>query len=533
MIRVPTDGTTALDGSPTPPASYVFTRLRIDPTDRWRSDPEPTMVREFDVAAPATFDTSVTVRASQRLDDETLATLLGEPVRANDHLTGVPAARGAAAFDGDPATSWITSFGSPVGAAVNVRLDGTTSSATLTQPEGTFSPITALRVSDANGSFDLQVPAGPGATLTFPRPISLADATFEIIGADERTTLDRRFGEPVVLPAAISEITFDGMSPAIVPVAEITADCSELLSIDGAPVGLSFTATAAQILDGSPIDATVCGSIDLDAGTHVLESSTALTGFDVDRVVLEQAAPADASARPTGCHTPTAELTESSRDSRTVEVSACPTGCWVVLGEGYNTGWSASTEGGSLGEPVLVDGNANGWWLEPTTESTTVTITWGSQPFLNGALIASLLGVLAALALALLDRRRESDDEMPADHPALVSWSAWVGGVVGPATIAVATVAGALLIGWMWGLIAGAICVAVRFTRRARLIGAIGFTLVIAAQLIVVVVVLRERPYPNAGWPVRFEWLHPWTLLGVVLLATATLFARDAKASDE
>jgi arabinofuranan 3-O-arabinosyltransferase len=511
----------------------VFSRLRVDPTDRWRSDPEPAIARQFDVASDATFDAGVTIRASQRLDDDTLAVLLGEPVRANDHLSGVPAARGAAAFDGDPATSWITSFGSPVGSAVNVRLDGTASSMIVTQPDGTFSPITALRVSDSAGSFDLQVSPAPGASLAFPRPVSLADATFEIIGADERTTLDRRFGETVVLPAAISEITFgtDGgeAPPAVAPVGEITADCSELLSIDGQPVGLSFTATAEQVLHGSPIDAAVCDSIELDAGTHVLESSTALTGFDVDQVVLAQPGVVDAAP----AAAPTAALADSSRDSRTVEVSACPTGCWVVLGEGFNTGWPARTESGSLGEPVLVDGNANGWWLEPSTTPTTVTITWASQPFLNGALLASLLGVLAALALAVIDRRRDTDHELVADHPALRPWSTWGGGVVGPGTIVTATIASALLIGWKWGLVALVICVAVRFTHRPRLVAAIGFTLVVAAQLVVVAVVLRERPYPNAGWPVRFEWLHPWSLLGVVLLAAAALFARDSKATDE
>ncbi len=67
---------------------------------------------------------------------------------------------------------------------------------TIAQPVGTFSPITAVRVSDADGSVR---PRGAGGAefdhSRFPRPTSLADTTIEIIAVDERATLDRRFGE--------------------------------------------------------------------------------------------------------------------------------------------------------------------------------------------------------------------------------------------------------------------------------------------------------------------------------------------------
>jgi arabinofuranan 3-O-arabinosyltransferase len=65
--------------------------------------------------------------------------------------------------------------------------------------------------------------------------------------------------------------------------------------------------------------------------------------------------------------------------------------------------------------------------------------------------------------------------------------------------------------------------------RRNRLLTAIGAALVLGASLVVVAVVRSDRPYPGAGWPVRFEWLHGWTLLGVVLLTVSTLFATDAR----
>ena len=52
-----------------------------------------------------------------------------------------------------------------------------------------------------------------------------------------------------MLPAAVSEITFDGTSPAVTPAGDHVEECrDDLLQVDGAPVGLSFTASADAIV---------------------------------------------------------------------------------------------------------------------------------------------------------------------------------------------------------------------------------------------------------------------------------------------
>ena len=171
------------DADATTPLSAVFTRLRTDPTDRWRSDPEPALRRQFAVPNGAEFDTRVVLRADQRMDATALAELFDEPVVATAHLTGVPRARGASAVDGDIETSWITPFGSPVGQSLHIALDGTADSLAIAQPVGTFSPITQVRISDPAGSFDVAVdPTGTNVTLL--RPIDLSDATIEITAVD-------------------------------------------------------------------------------------------------------------------------------------------------------------------------------------------------------------------------------------------------------------------------------------------------------------------------------------------------------------
>ena len=73
----------------------VLTRLRVEPADRWRDDPEAMLARRLELDAPLTVDPAVTLRLDRRLDDASLAELLGESVVAIAHLIGVPgSARG-------------------------------------------------------------------------------------------------------------------------------------------------------------------------------------------------------------------------------------------------------------------------------------------------------------------------------------------------------------------------------------------------------------------------------------------------------
>jgi arabinofuranan 3-O-arabinosyltransferase len=195
----------------------------------------------------------------------------------------------------------------------------------------------------------------------------------------------------------------------------------------------------------------------------------------------------------------------------------------VVLGEGYNTAWTASDASGSLGPPTLVDGNANGWRIAPTDQPTTITFHWTAQRTLNIALMASVLGLLACIALVVADRRRDGDALVPVPVPRPFPPSQWGTEAVGAATVIVTTLASAVLIGWIWGVVALALSLVAFGLRRQRLLALVGFLIVVAAQCYVVLVVRRNRPFPGAGFPDHFEWLHPWTLLGVVLLTCSAL----------
>ena len=526
FIRPPIDALSVAAEAPDTPISLLFTRLRTDPTDRWRDDPEPAMQRRFELARSVAVDTEVTLRLDQRAGGDVLAALLGENASDDGHLTGVPAARGAAALDGNTATSWITPFGEPTGHHLTLSGSSMASTIGVTQPEGDFSPVTELSLTDADGTVSVPIEPTSTGVIQLPRAVSLDEVTIEITAVDPRTTVDRRFGEVTVLPAAISEIEFDGASPGVTPVDTITAECrSDLVEVDGRPLAISFTATTESLLAGQPVAAVPCDPIDrLDVGEHeLIATGSATTGLQVDRVRLTEGGPDVAS----GLVTPV-DVTES-RHRRVVEVPPCPTGCWLVVGEGYNTGWTASTDDGSLGAPTLVDGNANGWYLEPSSTPTTVTVSWTMQRPLNIAFALTGLGVLLALALVVIDRRRADDADAGARPPRCAALSDRATRRAAALTVGAGVVASALFVGWAWALVALLLGIPIIVVRRTRLLTAIGTTLVLGASVVVLAVVRADRPFPGAGWPIRFEWLHGWTLLGVVLLAVSTLFATDAK----
>ncbi len=406
VVRVPT-----LPAVGEAPVSYVFTRQRTRPSDRWRSDPEPTMVRELAVPAAATVTPRVTVRLDQRASDTELAALLGiTGATASTRLTGVAGAAGWAATDGDPATAWITPFGDPTGATLLLPGAGPLTELVLTQPAGEHTPITRLQLTDGTTTVDVAVPAADPdgrSTVTLPEALD-GDVEVRITGVEPRITLDRRYAEPVVLPAAIAEISAGARTT--IPAAVDTGCRDDLVALDGTPVPVRITAPTADLLAGAPVDAVLCAGPDLalGPGTHRLTTGGG-SGLQVDRVAL--AAPAPAAA--TSAVRPTAILRTQDRLSRHVTVTGCVEGCWLVLGEGYHDAWHASTRNGDLGPPQLVDGGFNGWWIPPRTGPVEVTLRWTAQPPLTVALIISVLAVLACLALAVVDLKRQPVVDVP------------------------------------------------------------------------------------------------------------------------
>jgi arabinofuranan 3-O-arabinosyltransferase len=336
---------------------------------------------------------------------------------------------------------------------------------------------------------------------------------------EPRTTVDRRYAETTVLPVAIKEIQAPSIAAPVTTVAQ--SDCrSDLVDIDGVPLSISVDQSAiGRLLEGEAVEVEPCASpaVALGPGTHRLTTSAGLsTGIDVDRIVLEDTA---VGATPPPA-TP-AVTVQRTRTSRTATVTNCPTGCWLILGEGFNDGWEASTAGNSLGAPRPISGGFNGWFLPGSSEPVTVTMEWAPQGTMWIGMALAALAVLGCAALVWRDKARA---EVPVPPPPVPYWPPTAVGRR-PALIAAGAlvVLTALTISPKYAVLAAVIGFAVVVLRRPIVAGVASVALVAALAAVILRRQIRYRLVANPSWPAAFDDLHRLGLLVVVLLLASTL----------
>ena len=235
---------------------------------------------------------------------------------------------------------------------------------------------------------------------------------------------------------------------------------------------------------------------------------------------------ADGSIEPAGSESlvPT-EVTSKGRLSREIHVDACPAGCWLVLGEGFNEAWEASAPGLDLGAPVPVDGGFNGWWIPPSDSGTTVTISWAAQRSVTIGFVVSGVAILVALALVIFTRRRRGDAPVDVVDAGFTLGRGQVSQSLALVAAIAGTVAAVLLIKPDAALWVGAVGALVAVTRRPRLAAYAALATACFVGLAVINTVRRDRPAPSGGWIVHMEWLHTHALTVVVLALMAAIGA--------
>jgi arabinofuranan 3-O-arabinosyltransferase len=526
FVRPPHDALARID--PATPVALVFNRLRTDPMDRWRDDPEPTLVRAFELPVDRIVEIDATVRIDARASDEVLAELFDWPVAASTRLTGSLRNPGAAAFDGHPETAWITAFDGASGATLIVRdVELPVDRITVRQPIAGFTRVTSVTVAgDGEARTVALTPdAGGTATSAIDPPLPPGTISISVAAIEPVTTIDRRHADVVELPAAINEISFPG-APHVDLAPTISRECTSLASLGGASLDLAISIEGEGWLDGEPVDATVCTPpLELGAGGHVLMAHD-VAATTLDRVTLFGGWTGITEAGPW----PSVAVIERSRRARTVDVRGCADGCWLVLGEGHSAAWNATSEGRSLGEPELVDGGFNGWWLDGSDTPIRVELRWTAQRPLTVALILSLLAAVVAAALIVLDRRARRDEQRPVPTTLarldVLDGRRPSGGAITHAVAWIVTPA--VLIGpsWaVWGAV-GAIAVVTTGRRRLAELTALAGVGVIGAG--VTFLERRDMPAPGGAWPATFESLHGLGMFAAGCLLVGAITADDA-----
>ena len=524
--------TPSVDTPADTPVAVVLSRERVDPLNRWRSDPERVMRREFSLTSPFELTGTATIRVDARASDTDLNTLLGNSgAVASRRLTGDPNSRGIFATDGDPSSAWATPFGTPVGSELDLTAtkDGI-DSFSLQQPLDEFhSLIVAIRITQGDRSFDTEVghPDEQGRSLVaLPEPVSKGPFTLIITRVAERTTIDRRYGESTILPAAIADLSGSGVGVSEFVGGDHPSTCAlGLIEVDGTPIGVQMDEDAFQSLRvGEAIERPLCTSdsaqsLSLAAGTHRLATSPP-PGLQIDTVVL-RSEPDLAASTP-----PTVEV-ERTRLSRVATVTGCTDGCWLILGEGYNRGWSARVAGDDLGAPVQVAGGFNGWWLDGSEAPIRVDMEWTAQTPVTVALLISAAAALLCIWMAWPRGRRDHNASLGIAPPRFsraahrptglgVALAASVGIVAlsllvaGPSILAIAVVTAALVLA----------------LRRPRMAGAAGTLLSLALAGQIIRRQIANRWLADAAWPIRFDDLHSAGMVVVVLLTMSALLDR-------
>jgi hypothetical protein len=547
VVRPPTDLLDALgSATATHPLAYVLTRQRVDEQNRWRADPEPTLRRAITVATQRTFSVTGTAHLTARDGDAgvVLADLLGRApdVVATSVLAGTLPASGRAAVDGDPSTAWQTAFGGAVGATVTVH-----AGAPLTVDhlhlqivnDGQHSVPTALTIAAGGDERHVALPPVPqqatpvAVPVSFP-PLTGNDVTVTITAVDSRTTVDRRYGETVQLPAAIAELGLPGYLPPTVPPTFTTRCFTDRLTMDGAAIPFRLAGNTAAALAGGPLTIEPCGSpLTLAPGEHIVRSTD--TPVAVDRIVLTSpGSPAlAAGSHPTAANV-TVRVTANQATHRGLTVTGATGPFWLVLGESANAGWRAAVNGRDLGPSRLVDGGANGWLVTPPAGGgpIAVSLTWRPQQTVRlGLAVSAVAAIVCGIAVAVGGRRERAGSAVAPPGPTLLSPLAGAADRLGAAaTVVVTALVGALaaaVIHPAWAIpIAAATAVSARRpgARAVLTVGAVGS--VVLAGMITLGRVLVSHPAPGFGWVSRFESANRVALAAVVLLVADALVER-------
>jgi hypothetical protein len=512
-----------------------------------RADEELALARRFSLPTPRRFSLRGTARVSANADDATVERALGAGVRASSsgRLPGNLRARPSRAVDGDPTTFWTSGLGQTEGTWLGFDLPAPVTVDHLDLAlvaDGRHSVPTRVKVEAGGEAREVDVPpladaatedAVARATVRFP-PVTGTNVRVTVLRARQLSTLDWYSEAPVALPVAVAELGIDGVRAEPPPAALESTRCrNDLLAIDGLPVPIRIIGTgdAAEQRIGLRIEG--CGApLALDAGPHELRTLAGRdTGIDIDRLVLDSPGPR-AVGRDDAAPAPRVEVLDCGRTTCHLRVRDTRRPFWLVLGQSHNRGWSARAGGRPLGPPQLVDGFANGWLVRADAGGAPVEIrlAWTPQRRVWWALALSGAGVVACVALALIDPRRDRrrpvvEAAAPSFVSPLTTWrrapvpTRWRAGATIAAGLAAAAVAGIPT-----GLVVAAITLAALARPSARVLltaGAVGA--IALAGLYTAGQQLRYDYLAQFEWPTRFHAAHVLAWLGLCLLAADAL----------
>jgi hypothetical protein len=243
--------------------------------------------------------------------------------------------------------------------------------------------------------------------------------------------------------------------------------------------------------------------------------------FSIDLLQLRSPAPVTPAPQ-TGGGTVTSAGTVGQNTVNGVRVSLSGPS-WLVLGQSFDLGWSAQCDGRSLGDPVPIDGYANGWLAPAGCRN--VRFFFAPQSGVQLSYVVSAVVAVALVALLAFGgwrlRRRRT-----AIAPARLLPDAGRGAQP-PVRAALLALISAAVIGWIFASRVGVISFPVLTFLFWRGIGPAALTWIAAGLLGIVVPVIYEVATPpnlggyNFAYATKLIGAHWIGVASIVLLALA------------
>jgi hypothetical protein len=375
---------------------------------RGAQDPETGIARLMSPPAARAWnvDGFATVTPGARDDavDELAGSDLGGAVATSSgRFEGKPAYRASSAFDGDPRRGWIAPWSGRGSAWISwtTPREHTLRELRIERPAPPARAPTRVRLSYPGGRTG-PLPVGANGDVALPRPLRARSFKLEVLDAGGGRTA-----------VGIGELRGTGLPARRASDTQVPASCGALTARVGTHrVRLALDASVADLDAGRPLRYASCdGAVDLPAGTAEVDVRGAYLRPLLARL---RSAPLVPHAPPTGGGrvVDPGDAGRGSHKGIRVDVSG-PS--WLVLGESYNRGWTASCDGRDLGAPQVVDAFANGWRVD--RGCTDVEFAFAPQRTVTAAYvvggIACLLLFAALIGAAVRDRRRRTDPTDP------------------------------------------------------------------------------------------------------------------------
>ncbi len=580
LIRPPVDllrnaGASSIDHRFT----MLFTRLRSNQAEPVRTDEEDAIRRIVDLPIGRSFGYGGQARLAAGTPDEDVDRLLGlrdasqggVTARSDVRLPGSLTDRASAAIDDDPSTAWTSIFQNQIGHYIeyvvpqplgidhldlDIVADGHHSVPTSLgiDVDGTRIGSVDIPPIDDLPPVDGRVQEGGTVRVQVPLPAAVTGSTFRftIEGVREMRTRDWYSNAMTTAPVAIAELGIDGLH-LDQPGPQFDSTCVDgLLTIDDVPVPIRVQGSTDDALARRSLPIEPCGSgavgLTLDAGEHIVRSTPGIdTGIDIDRLVL----PSEAGGGPLATADLPSQVPLGPEVTVDAQLAVESTGSlrgssepyWLVMGQSWSNGWHAQVGGHDLGTPTLIDGYANGWYVDPAIVGTgdlSFVIEWTPQRSVWIAIGLSAVAMAVCLALMILGGRRPHRPEpLPADPDRPIRPLITGPWPFGPASRRAhrpsVIVAGAISVGFALAAavnienqhayplaavaIGAALFVAIRDPRSRSWFALAAAGCYALAASFVVLQQVRHRYVSDFTWPTHFDRVGILALVAIVLLA--------------